>query len=206
MEVSTSFLSNRNYVEVINELNNTNTDYVHFDVMDGKFVNNKNLSISEIKKLIDICKKKKDIHLMVKDPSKYIDALALCDIDYITIHYEIKDYMKYIDMIKEYGFKVGVAINPDTSIDKIIPILKDINLVLIMGVFPGYSGQEFINNTIDKINNLKEYIEKNKLNVKISVDGGINDSNIDLIKNSDICVSSSFILKDYKNIDIIKNM
>ena len=206
MEVSTSFLSNRNYVEVINELNNTNTDYVHFDVMDGKFVNNKNLSISEVKNLIDICEKKKDIHLMVKDPSKYIDALALCDIDYITIHYEIKDYLKYIDMIKEYGFKIGVAINPDTSIDKIIPILKDINLVLIMGVVPGYSGQEFIDTSIDKINNLKEYIEKNKLNVKISVDGGINDSNIDLIKNSDICVSSSFILSDYRNIDIIKNM
>lgn len=203
-EVSTSFLSNNDYTDLIKKLNNTSTDYIHFDVMDGKFVDNKNLSVSELCKLIDICKKKVDIHFMVNDPIKYIEKIALRKIDYITIHRELKNFDSIFNQAKMYGFKIGIAIKPETSIEKVIPYLKDCNLILVMSVEPGKSGQEFIHSSIDKVNSLRKVISDNNLNVKISIDGGINDSNLSYLENVDIVVSSSFILKDYSNIELIR--
>lgn len=205
-EVSGSFLSNNDKFYEINRLNNSDVDYIHFDVMDGKFVSNKNITVSELPKLIDNVKKKIDIHFMVNDPGKYIDKICFYNIDYITIHYEIKNLEDYIDKIKDYGFKVGIAIKPETDIEKIYYLLDKINLVLIMSVEPGKSGQKFIN-VSDKINKLKQEIINRKLNVKISVDGGINDEVLDYVKDCDILVSSSFILSDLdKNVDILKNL
>lgn len=204
-EVSGSFLSNNDKFYEINRLNNSDVDYIHFDVMDGKFVSNKNITVSELPKLIDAAKKKIDIHFMVNDPGKYIDKICFYNIDYITIHYEIKNLEDYIDKIKDYGFKVGIAVKPETDIEKIYYLLDKINLVLIMSVEPGKSGQKFIN-VSDKINKLKQEIINRKLNVKISVDGGINDEVLDYVKDCDILVSSSFILSDLdKNVDILKN-
>lgn len=205
-EVSGSFLSNNDKFYEINRLNNSDVDYIHFDVMDGKFVSNKNITVSELPKLIDAAKKKIDIHFMVNDPGKYIDKICFYNIDYITIHYEIKNLEDYIDKIKDYGFKVGIAVKPETDIEKIYYLLDKINLVLIMSVEPGKSGQKFIN-VSDKINKLKQEIINRKLNVKISVDGGINDEVLDYVKDCDILVSSSFILSDLdKNVDILKNL
>ena len=204
-EVSGSFLSNNDKFYEINRLNNSNVDYIHFDVMDGKFVSNKNITVSELPKLIDAAKKKIDIHFMVNDPGKYIDKICFYNIDYITIHYEIKNLEDYIDKIKDYGFKVGIAVKPETDIEKIYYLLDKINLVLIMSVEPGKSGQKFIN-VSDKINKLKQEIINRKLNVKISVDGGINDEVLDYVKEADILVSSSFILSDLgRNVDILKD-
>lgn len=205
-EVSGSFLSNNDKFYEINRLNNSDVDYIHFDVMDGKFVSNKNITVSELPKLIDAAKKKIDIHFMVNDPGKYIDKICFYNIDYITIHYEIKNLEDYIDKIKDYGFKVGISVKPETDIEKIYYLLDKINLVLIMSVEPGKSGQKFIN-VSDKINKLKQEIINRKLNVKISVDGGINDEVLDYVKDCDILVSSSFILSDLdKNVDILKNL
>lgn len=205
-EVSGSFLSNNDKFYEINRLNNSDVDYIHFDVMDGKFVSNKNITVSELPKLIDAAKKKIDIHFMVNYPGKYIDKICFYNIDYITIHYEIKNLEDYIDKIKDYGFKVGIAVKPETDIEKIYYLLDKINLVLIMSVEPGKSGQKFIN-VSDKINKLKQEIINRKLNVKISVDGGINDEVLDYVKEADILVSSSFILSDLdKNVDILKNL
>lgn len=205
-EVSGSFLSNNDKFYEINRLNNSDVDYIHFDVMDGKFVSNKNITVSELPKLIDFAKKKIDIHFMVNDPGKYIDKICFYNIDYITIHYEIKNLEDYIDKIKDYGFKVGIAVKPETDIEKIYYLLDKINLVLIMSVEPGKSGQKFID-VSDKINKLKQEIINRKLNVKISVDGGINDEVLDYVKDCDILVSSSFILSDLdKNVDILKNL
>lgn len=204
-EVSGSFLSNNDKFYEINRLNNSDVDYIHFDVMDGKFVSNKNITVSELPKLIDNVKKKIDIHFMVNDPGKYIDKICFYNIDYITIHYEIKNLEDYIDKIKDYGFKVGIAVKPETDIKKIYYLLDKINLVLIMSVEPGKSGQKFIN-VSDKINKLKQEIINRKLNVKISVDGGINDEVLDYVKEADILVSSSFILSDLgRNVDILKD-
>ena len=204
-EVSGSFLSNNDKLYEINRLNNSNVDYIHFDVMDGKFVSNKNITVSELPKLIDNVKKKIDIHLMVSNQDKYIEKICYYNIEYITIHYEIKNLEDYIDKIKNYGFKVGIAIKPETDIEKIYYLLDKINLVLIMSVEPGKSGQKFID-VSDKINKLKQEIINRKLNVKISVDGGINEEVLTYVKEADILVSSSFILSDLdKNVDILKN-
>lgn len=205
-EVSGSFLSNNDKFYEINRLNNSNVDYIHFDVMDGKFVSNKNITVSELPKLIDNVKKKIDIHFMVSNPDKYIEKICYYNIEYITIHYEIKNLEDYIDKIKNYGFKVGIAIKPETDIEKIYYLLDKINLVLIMSVEPGKSGQKFID-VSDKINKLKQEIINRKLNVKISVDGGINEEVLTYVKEADILVSSSFILSDLdKNVDILKNI
>lgn len=204
-EVSGSFLSNNDKLYEINRLNNSNVDYIHFDVMDGKFVSNKNIIVSELPKLIDNVKKKIDIHFMVSNPDKYIEKICYYNIEYITIHYEIKNLEDYIDKIKNYGFKVGIAIKPETDIEKIYYLLDKINLVLIMSVEPGKSGQKFID-VSDKINKLKQEIINRKLNVKISVDGGINEEVLTYVKEADILVSSSFILSDLdKNVYILKN-
>ncbi len=204
-EVSGSFLSNNDKLYEINRLNNSNVDYIHFDVMDGKFVSNKNITVSELPKLIDNVKKKIDIHFMVSNPDKYIEKICYYNIEYITIHYEIKNLEDYIDKIKNYGFKVGIAIKPETDIEKIYYLLDKINLVLIMSVEPGKSGQKFID-VSDKINKLKQEIINRNLNVKISVDGGINEEVLTYVKEADILVSSSFILSDLdKNVDILKN-
>lgn len=204
-EVSGSFLSNNDKFYEINRLNNSNVDYIHFDVMDGKFVSNKNITVSELPKLIDNAKKKIDIHFMVSNPDKYIEKICYYNIEYITIHYEIKNLEDYIDKIKNYGFKVGIAIKPETDIEKIYYLLDKVNLVLIMSVEPGKSGQKFID-VSDKINKLKQEIINRKLNVKISVDGGINEEVLTYVKEADILVSSSFILSDLdRNVDILKN-
>lgn len=204
-EVSGSFLSNNDKLYEINRLNNSNVDYIHFDVMDGKFVSNKNITVSELPKLIDNVKKKIDIHFMVSNPDKYIEKICYYNIEYITIHYEIKNLEDYIDKIKNYGFKVGIAIKPETDIEKIYYLLDKINLVLIMSVEPGKSGQKFID-VSDKINKLKQEIINRNLNVKISVDGGINEEVLTYVKEADILVSSSFILSDLdRNVDILKN-
>ncbi len=207
MIVSTSFLKEGNYTNYINELNNSNTDMIHYDVMDGKFVDNTNLkSLKELEKYINLSKKKIDIHLMVKDPEKYIKMLSLYNINNITIHKEIKNYEDMIDLVKSYGIKVGLAINPDTNIESIYNILYKLDLVLIMGVYPGKSGQSFIENTTKKITDLKQVIKERNFNTKISVDGGINEETLLLVKDADIVVSATYILNDLSNIDKIKDM
>ena len=206
MEVSTSFLSNKDYKKTILELNETNTDYIHFDVMDGKFVDNKNLSVKELTMYLDLSTKKNDIHFMVNDPLKYIEKIYLYNIDYVTVHYEIKNLDKVIDKIKEYGLKVGISLKPSTDVKEVYKYLDRINMVLIMSVEPGKSGQTFIEDSIDRVNELKEEIIKRKVSTKIEIDGGINDCVIDKLSNVDIVVSASYILNDYNNIDKIKRI
>lgn len=204
-EVSTSFLKEGSYTKYIEMLNNSDTDYIHYDVMDGVFVENKNLSIKEIEKYLKLSKKKNDVHLMVENPEKYIKALSLFNINYLTIHKEIKNYKEMLGLIKSYGIKPGLAVNPETNIESIFEDLDKISLVLLMSVHPGKSGQEFIEETTNKISVLKEEITKRNLNVKISIDGGIKEEVLDKIKDVDIVVSASYILNDLNNIKTIKN-
>lgn len=204
-EVSTSFLKEGSYSNYIEMLNNSNTDYIHFDVMDGKFVKNKNLSIKELEKYLKMSKKKNDVHLMVKNPKEYIKTLSIYNISYLTIHKEIENYKEMIKLIKSYGIKPGLAINPETDIEDVFEDLKNVSLVLLMSVHPGKSGQKFIEKTTNKISVLKEEIKKKNLNVKISIDGGIKEEVLEKIKDVDIVVSASYILNDLNNINKIKN-
>ena len=205
MLVSTSFLRKGNYSDFINMLNESSTDMIHYDVMDGKFVDNTNLkSVSELLKYVSLSKKKVDIHLMVNDPTKYIEALSMYNVNDIVIHKEIKNYEKMIDLIKSYGIKAGVALNPETPIEDILDILPKLDLVLIMSVHPGKSGQTFIEDSALKISNLKAEIKKRGLNTMVSVDGGVCEEVLHHVKECDIVVSSSYIMNDLNNIEVIK--
>lgn len=204
-EVSASILSD-NPFKLIDKLNNSNANYIHLDIVDNKFVpNNKFLTVSEMVKILEKIKKKIDVHLMVKNPEPYIKKLSLYDVSYITIHYEITDFMKYVNMIKRYGLKAGVAIKPETKIEEIFPFLKDLSLILIMSVEPGFSGQSFITDTKDKVSALKKEIIRQKVDTKISVDGGINDLVLPYVTDADILVSCSYINNNLDNIEKLKN-
>lgn len=206
IKISTSILSSNNRVDSIKKLNDTNCNYIHIDVMDNKFVPNYQFPIEEINKLIPLSTKKIDIHLMVEDPLTYINKINNSNIEYITIHYEINDNIDNIlQAIKNKGYKVGLAIKPKTKIDEVKEYLNKIDMLLIMSVEPGYGGQSFIPNTINKINELKQL---NK-DLTVEVDGGINDKTIkQLYDISDIAVVGSYIINqiDYnKAINNLKN-
>ncbi len=207
MLVSTSFLRDGNYSDFIKMLNASTTDMIHFDVMDGKFVDNTNLkTVSELLKYVSLSTKMNDIHLMVANPEKYIEALSMYNVYDIVIHKEIKNYEKMIDLIKSYGIKAGIALNPDTDIEEVFDILPKLDLVLIMSVYPGRSGQKFIENSSIKINKLKEEIKKRGLNTMVSVDGGVCEEVLPLVKECDIVISSSYIMNDLNNIEVIKKV
>ncbi len=205
-QVSASILSKEDKYKNVELLNNSNTDYIHLDIMDGKFVKEKFITLTELRDLLNKIKKPVDVHLMVSNPEKYIEVLALYNVEFITIHYEIKDYQKYIDMIKNLGFKVGLSIKPKTNVEEIYPLLDKLNLVLIMSVEPGKSGQRFLKYTKEKINKLKEEIKRRKLLTKISVDGGICEEVFEYIENADILVSASYVLNNFNNIEKLKEI
>jgi len=168
-------------------------DYIHVDVMDGKFVNNTNNNLDVFIALKEVYNTSIIAHLMVINPFDYIKKI-IDFIDIFLFHFEIDGSKTVIiEEIRKKGKKVGIAINPDTDISRIIPYIEMIDLVLIMSVNPGWSGQNFIPNIIDKVNQLAEY--KKKYNFLIDVDGGINPSNAKQLKNTDILTSSSAILK-----------
>jgi len=189
MKISISILNAKDRQKEVLKVNNTNINYLHIDLMDGKFVLNKQFTNQEIIKLNDISTKKIDLHMMVEDPLKYLKKFSLLNIEYVTFHYEIKkDLDKIIKAIKEYGFKVGIAINPNTNVDEILPYLEKVDLVLVMSVEPGAGGQEFRIDTLSKVEKLNKLKEEYNFKFLIEVDGGINDIYYDkLIKvNTDI--------------------
>lgn len=210
MEISVSILNSNDRVMDVKKLNNTNCDYIHIDVMDGEFVNPTEFSYEEVMNIINVCNKKIDVHLMCKDPIKYIEKLVNYNISNITFHEEVgEDLFDIIDLIKKNNIGVGMSIKPNTSIDKLDKYLDKINLVLVMSVEPGYGGQEFMLSSLDKVRELKKRIKDRNLDVKIEIDGGVKDTNINLIKESgvDISVVGSFVTKsnDFnKSINILK--
>lgn len=172
--------------------------------MDGNFVDNYQIPIEEILQLEKETKKKLDIHLMVNDPLKYITQLENKKIEYITFHIEIKQNInEIINQIKKLNYKVGIAINPTTNIETIIPYLNIIDLILIMSVEPGKGGQKFIESTINKAIQLKKINKK----ITIEMDGGINNINIKNIKPYiDIAVVGSYITNNNNYNEAINNL
>ena len=211
MKVSVSILSSSiNASDIVKKLDNTLADYIHIDIMDGKFVENKTWTFSEIKKITSYSRLPLDVHLMVDNPKKYIEDYALLDTDTITFHYEaVKDVNEMIDYVKDYGLKVGIAISPDTPANVLFPYLNSIDEIIVMSVYPGKSGQSFINESVDKIRELRNKIDELGSRCVINVDGGINDETGLLCKEAgvDMLVSASFIHKDIiNNIRVLKNL
>ena len=192
-KVSVSFLSSKKESKDILKINNTSADYIHVDVMDGRFVKKKHKPYKMIYKLNSSINKRLDVHLMVKKPLKYINYFAALNTEFITVHVELDKVDKYIDLINQYGIKAGLAINPDTDESMLLPYLNKIDLVLIMGVNPGKGGQEFIDDTIKKIIKIKKIILKKKRKVLISVDGGVNAEVAKRLDFADIIVSGNYV-------------
>ena len=192
----------------IKKLEDGGADLIHVDVMDGHFVPNLTIGPPVIKALRNYTKLPFDVHLMISPVHKYIKNFAEAGSDIITIHPEATENLnESISLIKKLNKKVGVSLNPDTDISVIGTELKNIDLVLIMSVFPGFGGQKFIPETIKKIKDLKEIKDKNKYNFDIEVDGGINFLNSKDVINAgaNILVSGTTIFKE-NNGDIKKNI
>jgi len=192
----------------IKKLEEGGADLIHIDVMDGHFVPNLTIGPPVIKSLRKYTKLPFDVHLMISPVHKYIKNFADAGSDIITIHPEAtKDLKESILLIKKLNKKVGVSLNPNTEINIIESQLNNIDLVLIMSVFPGFGGQKFIPETIKKIKYLKEIKDNNNYSFDIEVDGGINFSNSKDVINAgaNILVSGTTIFKE-NNGDVIKNI
>lgn len=211
MKVGVSILSSSiKAQDIVKQLDISEADYIHVDIMDGKFVPNKSWTYSEIKKIVSFSNLPLDVHLMVSDPGKYIEDYALLNTHYLTFHYEaVSDIESMIQLVKDYGIRVGVAINPKTSAEVLFPYLKDIDMVLVMGVVPGKSGQTFIDDTLDKIKCLKDEIITQGVKTIVSVDGGINNETALLCSEAgvDMLISASYVHKDVvNNVGILKKL
>ena len=180
--------------EAVNKLLNTDADYFHIDMMDGKFVDHEQLLPNEVIELVKDSTKPLDIHMMIQDPIPFIRELQdLNNINNITFHYEIGNTDYYIDCIHELGLKAGLAINPNTEVNNILHFLDNIDIILIMGVYPGEGGQKLIPETTNKINELIMLRDKYNLSFEIEFDGGVNGETRSLLDGLDTIVSGSYV-------------
>ena len=206
MKISVSILNSEDKKEMIKTLNNTNISYIHMDVMDGQFVPQRTLPYPELKELSGISTKKLDIHLMMNSPEEYIDNIKdLDNIENITIHLEIEKNIKEIlSKIKSLGFKRGLSIKHNTDINKLVPYLDDIDLILVMTVEPGLGGQQFLESSTKRLKEIKELIGTR--DILLEVDGGINNNTINLVKDANIAVVGSYITKSTDPVSQINSL
>ena len=196
----------------IQDLEHAGADMIHIDVMDGHFVPNITIGPEVIKKLRKHTSLPFDVHLMISPVNNFIENFAEAGANIITIHPEAtNDLQSSIAKIKSLKKKAGVSLNPETPVEKVMSVLKLIDLVLIMSVNPGFGGQKFMNETLAKVKILRKEIDKEKLKTLIEIDGGINFENAKLAKNAgvDILVSGTTIFKENggnlkKNIQLLK--
>ncbi len=197
MKIAASFLNiNEPIVDEVTKLSSLDIDYLHLDVMDGIFVENKTYTYEEFYNITRYSSKPKDVHLMVSDVKRHIDEFAKLNPEFITFHFEaVSEVSSVINYIHEKGIKVGISIKPSTEVSEIVDYLNYVDLVLIMSVEPGKGGQAFIEDSVRKINQLYDVREKQNYNYVIEVDGGINDKTIKLCDKADIAVVGSYITK-----------
>ncbi len=200
-KISPSILSAdfSNLENEIKALTKSGADLIHIDVMDGHFVPNITIGPDIIKSIRKCTTLPFDVHLMIDPVNKYIKNFAEAGADIITVHPEATPNLKdTIDKIKSFGKKAGVSLNPETTIDKVQPVLQFIDLVLIMSVNPGFGGQKFIRETLSKVKTLRKEIDDKKLKVEIEIDGGINFENSKeaITAGVDILVSGTTIFKE----------
>lgn len=177
-------------------LNNSDADYIHVDIMDGIFVPNISFGIPVCQAINKHATKPLDVHLMIEQPDRYLEAFRDAGANILTVHYEACVHLhRTVQHIKELGALAGIALNPHTSIELLTDILADVDLILIMSVNPGFGGQKFIPNSISKIAKLAQIRSDRQLDFKIEVDGGVNLENAGALTKAgaDILVAGSFV-------------
>ena len=192
----------------IKDLERADADLIHIDVMDGHFVPNITIGPEVISKLRKYTSLPFDVHLMISPVDKFIPNFAEAGADIITIHPEATNNLSAsIKKIKSLNKKAGVSLNPETSIDKVMPVLEMIDLVLVMSVNPGFGGQQFMKETLGKVKSLRKEIDSRNLKTQIEIDGGINfeNSKIAIMSGVDILVSGTTVFKE-NNGDLKKNI
>ena len=190
-------------------INNSEADYLHIDIMDGVFVPAISFGQNIVKHMKAVCSKPLDVHLMIIDPDRYIKDFVDAGASIITVHYEACNHLhRTIQLIKSYGVEAGVAINPHTSATLLDPILEDIDLVCVMSVNPGFGGQKFIYQTLDKLKYLRSRIIERNLNCKLEVDGGVGLQNAESIlkAGADMLVAGSAVFKADRPLETIAEL
>ena len=193
--------------EEVQSLEKCGADVVHCDVMDGVFVNNITFGIKMVEDLRKITKLPLDCHLMIVHPEKYVERFAKAGADIITVHYEAcqNNVKEVLDLIKATGAKCGVVINPDTSVDKIQDVIPMCDMVLVMSVFPGFGGQKFIPEVLDKVRAIRKIIDESGKDIDLQIDGGVTAENVAEIKaaGANVIVAGSTVFKAENKTEII---
>ncbi|CAE80542.1 ribulose-phosphate 3-epimerase [Bdellovibrio bacteriovorus] len=174
-------------------------DWIHVDVMDGRFVPNITIGIPVVKALKKVSPLPLDVHLMIEEPERYVEEFVKAGSDYLTIHVEsTKDAAGTLKRIRELGAKPGITLRPRTAVEEVLPLLPLCDLVLVMTVEPGFGGQSFMNDQVAKITRLRQEISSENLSCLIEVDGGINAETAKICHEADVFVAGSYVFgKEY---------
>ncbi|WP_286137575.1 ribulose-phosphate 3-epimerase [Gabonibacter massiliensis] len=207
--LSADFLHLAKDVEMVNE---SSADWFHLDIMDGVFVPNISYGLPLVSQIKKAARKPLDVHLMIIQPERYVEAFHKAGADILTVHYEACTHLhRTLQQIKSMGMKAGVALNPHTPVHGLDDIIQDIDLVLLMSVNPGFGGQSFIESTLQKVTKLKKLIKETASSTCIEVDGGVNfETGRRLVEaGADALVAGSFVFNSpdpKKNIEGLKNL
>ncbi|KAB5486492.1 MULTISPECIES: ribulose-phosphate 3-epimerase [Flagellimonas] len=204
--LASDFANLQRDIEMVNQ---SEADWFHLDIMDGMFVPNISFGMPVVEAIAKHAKKPLDTHLMIMDPDRYIKTFAELGVDHLTVHYEVCPHLhRTLQAIKAEGMKAGVAINPHTSINLLEDTIQDIDIVLVMSVNPGFGGQSFIENTYQKVKDLKNLIQRKNANTLIEIDGGVNAANAKKLveHGADVLVAGSFVFKSKNPTETIKDL
>jgi ribulose-phosphate 3-epimerase len=211
VQISPSVLASdfANLQSEIEMLNASEADFIHVDIMDGVFVPNISFGIPVTEAINKHAKKPMDVHLMIVNPDLYLESFKKAGANIISVHIEACNHLhRTLQAIKDLGCKAGVAINPHTSVNLLEDVIKDLDLVCVMSVNPGFGGQKFIENTYGKVRHLKELIVKKGSHALIEIDGGVNQKNAPLLiqAGADILVAGNFVFSAENPIETIRQL
>ena len=204
--LAADFANLQHEVEMINA---SQADWIHVDIMDGVFVPNISMGIPVVEAIKKHAKKPLDVHLMIVQPEKYVEAFQKAGAETISVHVEACSHLhRNIQQIKALGCKAGVAVNPHTPISSLSEIIQDIDLVCLMSVNPGFGGQKFIENTYNKVKELKALIAAKQSKALIEIDGGVNQQNAKPLLNAgaNVLVAGNFVFSSTNPKDVIQQL